>query len=43
MAYFPSIAIGVPFFRNIGVVISLFIWGTPTIKNWGETTTETWG
>ena len=23
--------------------IALFIWGTATIKNWGESTSQTWG
>lgn len=28
---------------QIPPVLSTFIWGVPTAKNWGEATTQTWG
>ena len=38
-----GIGIGIQYIRAVGTAISSFLWGTATDKNWGESTSQTWG
>lgn len=38
-----GIGIGIPYIRKVATAIGGFLWGTATDKNWGDSTTQTWG
>jgi hypothetical protein len=43
MALGLGLGIAKRFIVKASAPIVSFIWGTPTAKNWGEATTQTWG